>query len=193
MNLFFEKDWTPISFRNTDIDTIKKHYYMDHISFGHDVETAYLMLEASIIIGDWEFEKTLYKGKMMVDHAILNGWDNKLGGFYDGGYYFKNEDTLSIVNYNKNWWSQAEGLNSLLLMDFYFPKDKINYRRHFNQLWRYTNQYLMDKKNGGWYEWGQDNKPEKKYDRKGHVWKGAYHNYRALVNSKKILEQRTSN
>tara|TARA_R110002167_G_scaffold61071_2_gene172210 strand:+ start:12380 stop:13741 length:1362 start_codon:yes stop_codon:yes gene_type:complete len=193
MNLFFEKDWTPISFRNTDIDTIKKHYYMDHISFGHDVETAYLMLEASIIIGDWEFEKTLYKGKMMVDHAILNGWDNKLGGFYDGGYYFKNEDTLSIVNYNKNWWSQAEGLNSLLLMDFYFPKDKINYRRHFNQLWRYTNQYLMDKKNGGWYEWGQDNKPETKYDRKGHVWKGAYHNYRALVNSKKILEQRTSN
>ena len=27
-------------------------------------------------------------GKQMVDLALLNGWDNKMGGFYDEGYYF---------------------------------------------------------------------------------------------------------
>ena len=193
MNLFFEKDWTPISFREMSRDTIQKHYYLDHISFGHDVETAYLMLEASRALDDWQFDETLKKGKKMVDHAIKNGWDNKLGGFYDGGYYFKGVDSLSIVNHDKNWWSQAEGLNSLLLMDFYFPNDSLNYRAYFDRLWGYSKNYLMDDKHGGWYEWGQDRRPETKKDLKGHIWKGAYHDYRALVNCKKMLENNKNN
>ena len=188
MNLFFEKDWTPISFKDTPRDTIQKHYYLDHISFGHDVETAYLMLEASHALDDWQFDETLEKGKKMVDHALKNGWDDKLGGFYDGGYYFNQMDSISIVNHNKNWWSQAEGLNSLLLMDSHVPTDSINYRAYFDKLWAYTKNYLRDADHGGWYEWGQDGRPETSKDLKGHIWKGAYHDYRALVNCKKILE-----
>ena len=189
MNLFFEKDWTPISFKDMARDTIQKHYYLDHISFGHDVETAYLMLEASHALDNWQFDKTLKKGKKMVDHSIKNGWDEKLGGFYDGGYYFNNIDSLRIVNHDKNWWSQAEGLNSLLLMDSYFPTDPLNYRAYFDQLWSYSKEYFIDAENGGWYEWGQDGRPETKNDLKGHIWKGAYHDYRALVNCKKMLEK----
>ncbi len=189
MSLFFKKDWTPISFRDTPKDTIQKHYYLDHVSFGHDVETAYLMLEASEALGGWQFDQTLKKGKKMVDHAIKNGWDDKLGGFYDGGYYFLGDKALSIVNDDKNWWSQAEGLNSLLLMGAYFPKDSINYRAYFDKLWKYTIENVMDPVNGGWYEWGIDTRPETKLQLKGHIWKGAYHDYRALVNCKDRLEQ----
>ena len=124
----------------------------------------------------------------MVDHALKNGWDDERGGFYDGGYYFNKMDSISIVNYDKNWWSQAEGLNSLLLMDFHFPTDSLNYKGYFDQLWSYSKTYLMDADYGGWYEWGQDVRPETRKDLKGHIWKGAYHDYRALVNCKKILE-----
>ncbi|WP_036379590.1 AGE family epimerase/isomerase [Muricauda sp. MAR_2010_75] len=189
MNLFFEADWTPVTFVDTPKDTIQKHYYLDHVSFGHDVETAYLMLEASEALGGLQFDQTLKKGKIMVDHAITNGWDNKHGGFYDGGYYYAGDEKLSIVNYDKNWWSQAEGLNSLLMMDTYFPKDSINYRAYFDKLWQYTNTYIMDPDHGGWYEWGIDTRPETKFQPKGHIWKGAYHNYRALVNCAGRLEQ----
>ncbi|MGB6153545.1 MAG: AGE family epimerase/isomerase [Pricia sp.] len=188
MNLFFEKDWTPVSFKDMPRDTIQKHYYLDHISFGHDVETAYLMLEASRALDDWQFDETLKKGKKMVDHALKNGWDDERGGFYDGGYYFNQMDSISIVNYDKNWWSQAEGLNSLLLMDSHFPTDSLNYRAYFDQLWDYSKEYLIDPDFGGWYEWGQDVRPETRKDLKGHIWKGAYHDYRALVNCKKIIE-----
>ncbi len=188
MNLFFEKDWKPVTFVESPKDSISKHYFLDHVSFGHDVETAYLMLEASHVLGNWEFDETLKKGKKMVDHSLRNGWDNQVGGFYDGGYYFKNEESITIVNDDKNWWSQAEGLNSLLLMHHYFPNDSLNYYEHFNTLWKYTNDYLMDKKHGGWYEWGLDKRPETELNRKGHIWKGAYHNYRALVNCKEMLE-----
>jgi mannobiose 2-epimerase len=189
MNLFFEKDWTPISFVQTSKETIKEHYYLDHVSFGHDVETAYLMLEASHALGGKHDSLTLRKGKKMVDHALATGWDNEVGGFYDGGYYFHGEDPITIVNANKNWWSQAEGLNSLLMLSFYFPDDPIAYRRYFDKLWQYTNNYLMDKEHGGWYEWGTDKRPDVKTGLKGHIWKTTYHNYRALINCRELLEK----
>ena len=182
MNLFFEKDWRPVSFRDSTREEIKKHYYLDHVSFGHDVETAYLMLEASEALGIQNDTLTLQKGKKMVDHALKNGWDKETGGFYDGGYYFKGASEIEIVNTEKNWWSQAEGLNSLLLMSRYFPKDKMKYREHFDKLWSYTKTYLMDDGYGGWYEWGLDETPSAKDDPKGHIWKAAYHNFRALRN-----------
>ncbi len=189
MNLFFEKDWAPLTFTNQSKEIIKEHYYLDHVSFGHDVETAFLMLEASHALGGKQDALTLEKGKKMVDHALRTGWDGDLGGFYDGGYYFDGEENITIVNDDKNWWSQAEGLNSLLMMSFYFPDDKIAYRTYFDKLWKYTNTYLMDKEHGGWYEWGIDKRPESKTARKGHIWKTTYHNYRALINCQELLKK----
>ena len=189
MNLFFEPDWTPVTFNEETKDIIKKHYYLDHVSFGHDVEIAYLMLEASEILKRKDTEETLLKGKMMVDHAIENGWDKAFGGFYDGGYYFGADQSLTIVNSDKNWWSQAEGLNTLLIMQHHFPNDSHNYGVYFIHLWEYVNTFFMDDRYGGWYEWGQDSKPETKNNLKGHVWKANYHNFRALINCLKLLEE----
>ncbi|WP_373056532.1 AGE family epimerase/isomerase [Zunongwangia sp. H14] len=188
MRLFFEADWTPVSFQQESKEVIAEHYYLDHVSFGHDVETAYLMLEASHALGIENDSLTLIKGKKMVDHALKTGWDVNVGGFYDGGYYFNNAEGITIVNADKNWWSQAEGLNSLLLMTRYFPEDEMDYYRHFQKLWNYTEAYLMDPKYGGWYEWGLDETPSSEHDRKGHIWKAAYHNFRALTNCMHQLE-----
>ena len=182
MNLFFQPDWTPVSFKDSSKEEIARHYYLDHVSFGHDVETAYLMLEASHALGHQNDSLTLQKGKKMVDHALSTGWDHEVGGFYDGGYYFKGDKEISIVNNKKNWWAQAEGLNSLFMMSRLFPEDEMNYRRYFEQQWDYIQSYIIDDEYGGWYEWGLDETPEAKDDLKGHVWKASYHNFRALQN-----------
>ncbi len=192
MNLFFTKDWKPISFKDSSASVIKQHYYLDHVSFGHDVETAYLLLEASHALGGHQDDITLKKGKRMVDHALNTGWDKELGGFYDGGYYFKGKEQITIVNDHKNWWTQAEGLNSLLLFSQYFPEDPKGYQTYFDQLWQYTNTYLLDSENGGWYEWGIDKRPEAKEGLKGHIWKATYHNFRSLANCKSMLENAPS-
>lgn len=188
MNLFFTEDWTPITFKGTSKENIKTHYYLDHVSFGHDVETAYLMSEASEALGRKDHKRTLEVGKTMVDHSLENGWDTKLGGLYDGGYYFKDGTDLEIVNSDKNWWSQAEALNTLLLMDSYFPKDDHDYKKRFTELWTYVDTYMLDHSHGGWYEWGLDQRPESKKDPKGHIWKATYHHYRALLNCIDRLE-----
>jgi mannobiose 2-epimerase len=189
LTLFFKPDWTPISFRDSSEAVILRHKNLDHISFGHDVETAYLMLEASHALGLKNDTKTMTVGKKMVDHALKNGWDNSIGGFYNEGYYFKGRDTISIIFDSKNWWAQAEGMNTLLLLADHFPKDQMRYYEKFKQLWSYIQTYLIDHVNGDWYEEGLDKEPQRKTALKGHVWKATYHHFRSLSNCEKSLRE----
>jgi mannobiose 2-epimerase len=182
LTLFFQPDWTRVSVRDSLQETILKHHNLDYVSFGHNVETAYLMLEASEALGIKDDQQTLMIGKKMVDHALINGWDKTVGGFYDEGFYFKNNDTISILKDTKNWWAQAEGLNSLLLMSDYFPDDTMHYYQKFKTLWNYVQTYLIDHENGDWYAAGIDKEPKMKTALKGQIWKSTYHNFRALIN-----------
>ena len=47
LNLNFTENWKLVSNRDSTEEVIHKHSEIDHISFGHDVETAFLLLEAS--------------------------------------------------------------------------------------------------------------------------------------------------
>ncbi len=180
--LFFQPDWTPVSYADAGRDEIMKHSGLDHVSFGHDVETAYLMLEASHVLGIKDNKETMTVAKRMVDHALQNGWDDKVGGFYDEGYYFKGDKGITIIKDSKNWWAQAEGLNSLLMMADYFPDDKMQYFKKFTMLWNYVQAYLVDHEHGDWYSGGLDKEPDQKNGTKGNIWKGTYHVLRSLAN-----------
>ena len=186
--LFLQPDWTPVSFKDFPEAVILQHRNLDHVSFGHDVETAYLMLEASHVLGLKNDTATMTVAKRMVDHALRNGWDNTTGGFYDEGYYFNNKKDISIIKDNKNWWSQAEGLNTLLLMADHFPNDPMRYFEKFKMMWQYIQTYMIDHEHGDWYEDGLDTRPERKTALKGHIWKGTYHNLRALSNCVQNLQ-----
>lgn len=188
--LFFQPDWTPLSFKDSSEAVILKHRYLDHVSFGHDIETAYLMLEAEEALGIAHDSTTLLKGKRMLDHALQNGWDNKVGGFYDEGYYFKDQEKITIILDSKNWWAQAEGMNTLLLMADHFPNDPMHYYDKFKQQWKYIQTYLIDPVYGGWYESGLDKEPKKRTALKGQIWKGTYHNFRSLSNCIKRLQEK---
>ncbi len=180
--LFLRPDWKPISISDSSEAVILKHRNIDHVSFGHDVETAYLMLEASHALGFNNDTTTMRIAKLMIDHALQNGWDNHAGGFYDEGYYFKNKKDITIIKDSKNWWAQAEGLNTLLLMADHFPNDQMQYFEKFKMMWQYIKTYLIDHEYGDWYEEGLDTRPERKTALKGHIWKGTYHHLRSLSN-----------
>ncbi len=102
LNLFFTPDWCPVP---------------EHDSFGHDVETAYLLLEAAERSKEPDDAKTLTVARCLVDHALQWGWDERLGGFYDRGAAF-----APACGREKIWWTQAEGLNALLLMHARFRR-----------------------------------------------------------------------
>ncbi len=193
LTLFLQPDWTPVSFRDSSESVILSHHQLDHVSAGHDVETAFLMLESSHILGLKNDQKTLQIAKKMVDHALDTSWDEELGGFYDEGYYFMGESELLIIHDTKNWWAQAEGMNALLYMHQLFPEDERDYYGKFEKLWTYVDGYLIDHEHGDWFSGGLDKQPELRTADKGNIWKGIYHHYRSLVGCISMLEEETEN
>jgi cellobiose epimerase len=187
MNLFFERNWTHVSYRDSTESSQRENLYYDHVSFGHDVETAYLLMEASNVLGFKNDSKTLNLSKKLVDHALLVGWDEQFGGFYDRGYYFNPTDPITITSNAKIWWTQAEGLNALLLMSKLFPDEK-EYWDLFVRQWHYIKTYQIDHKYGEWYIEGLDKSPEALYSPKASQWKVNYHNSRALMNCIRMLD-----
>jgi mannobiose 2-epimerase len=125
----------------------------------------------------------------MVDHSLQSGWDKTVGGLYDAGYYFKNQDTVTIIQDTKNWWAQAEALNSFLIMSQLFPDDPHHYKSLCLKEWEYINTYLIDHEQGDWYSGGIDKEPDAKRAMKAQIWKGNYHTSRSLMNCIKRLRR----
>ncbi len=180
--LFFQPDWTPISFKDSSHESILRHHNLDHVSWGHDIETAYLLMEASHIAG-WHHDTVTWSiAKKMVDQCLLLGWDDTVGGFYDEGYFFKDVPGITITHDTKNWWTQAEALNTLLIMADLYPNDLLQYYDKFLKQWTYIDRYLIDHVHGEWYSHGLDKSPESINGTKGNIWKAGYHQYRSLEN-----------
>ncbi len=164
LNLYFEPDWKPVPGPD---------------SYGHDVETGFLLLEAAEALGQGEDEKTHEVAKKLVDHAIQYGWDKEFGGFYDQGPI---EGAANQTE--KIWWTQAEGLNALLLMHELYGKASPDYFKLFEAQWSFIKSYQLDKKYGDWYgDLARDGTPLHPQGDKGGDWKEAYHQSRALMNS----------
>lgn len=187
LNLFFEADWTHRSYRDSTDEVRKKNIHLDHVSFGHDIETAWLLMDAATVLEKPEDKKTLKMAKKLVDHGLKYGFDTTVGGVYDGGYYFKNQPTLTIVKGGKNWWAQVETMNTLLYMSKLFPKDEMDYSGKFLKQWKYIQDYLIDYEYGDVYAGGLDKEPQQKTGDKSHIWKGAYHTSRSLMNCSRML------
>jgi mannobiose 2-epimerase len=185
LDLFFKPDWEPISFYKQDSATIIQNAWMDHVSFGHDIETAYLLLEAAEAL-ELANDGLMDELRSIVDHA-LKGWDNERGGIYDQGYYFDRDKPLVIIRDSKEWWAQAEALNTLLIFHHYYPD--AGYGDLFVKQWNYIKKYVIDPVNGGWYTYGIDTRPQAKNFPKASEWKTTYHNYRALSNCLNRLKE----
>ena len=143
LSLHLHRDWSPVSLKDSTAAHRKQYFWLDHVSFGHDVETAFLLLEASHVLGIKNDTLTHRKAKKMVDHALEKGWDAQKGGFYDGGYYYDDSNRCTIENPAKVWWTQAEGLNSLLLMAQLYPEEE-RYYQLFQKQWDYLTTYMVD-------------------------------------------------
>jgi mannobiose 2-epimerase len=161
MNLYFTSDWRPIP---------------DHDSYGHDVETAYLMLEAEDVLGIPHDPGTKRMAKMLVDHALAFGWDDERGGFYREGTTFGKPEEKS-----KDWWVEMEGLNALLLMHAMYGDRTDVYFRAFQKQLAFIEKYQRDSQFHGFYGTVSEDGEPLSTD-KGQIWKAGYHDGRALLN-----------
>jgi mannobiose 2-epimerase len=171
MNLYFTTAWQPIP---------------DHDSYGHDVETAYLLLEAETVLAHNPSAKTERMARLLVDHALAYGWDETYGGFYREGTTFG-----SAEDKRKEWWVQFEGLNVLLLMHEKYGKQTNTYFSAFDKQWRFIRDHQVDKEYGGIFDTVERDGSVKDYT-KSRIWKECYHETRALLNTISRLQRLAS-
>jgi mannobiose 2-epimerase len=161
MNLYFTDAWQPIP---------------DHDSYGHDVETAYLMLETDELLHGKAAEPTERMARMLVDHALAYGWDSEHRGLFESGTAIgKPEDT------KKEWWVEVEGLNALLLMHQRYGRENPIYFKRFLEQWKFIREHTIDDQYHGLYNLTTAAGEPITQD-KGSIWKAAYHDGRAFWN-----------
>ncbi len=186
LHLIFNRNWERISFRSSGRDAVMAGRFFDHVSWGHDVETAFLMLEAAEALYGEVDEKTAVKAKALVDHALDTGWDEDQGSLFEGGYYFEDDEAPEVIMPKKVWWIAAESLNASLLMSQLYPNQP-KYFEAFVAQWTYIKDYLLDSQNGGWLATGLDSDPKARLLPKASQWKACYHDARAYLNCIEML------
>ena len=173
LNQFFTPDWRPIPADD---------------SYGHDIETAYLLTEAAHILGRDNDSKARRIARDLVDHTLDIAFDQERGGIANDGGVWGN-----IVNPDKVWWSQAEALNAMLLMHELYgtgPNADRRYWDAFVKQWDFIRNYQIDAENGGWYSFVKnDGTPPPANQVKSDRWTESYHQGRALMNVTETLQR----
>jgi mannobiose 2-epimerase len=144
------------------------------VSFGHDVETAFLLLEAAGALGIPDDAKTHRVARRLVNHALAWGWNPTTGQLYERGFALRPAFDRSI-----EWWGQFELVNALSLMDALHGEKTPVYRDALEKAWGFTRETLTDPVHGGVFQ-GVDREGQVNRG-KSHDWKATYHTARTLL------------
>ena len=156
--VFFDKDYNSI---------------IDLHSYGHDIETAWLMDRSLEVLGDAAYtEKLTPITKALTENIYNVAFD---------GHSLSNECDRGVVDTNRVWWVQAETIVGFLNG---YEKDpsKTQYKEAAEAAWQFIKDHVIDKRQGSEWYWlvRQDGSP---VEGKPIVepWKCPYHNGRMCM------------
>ncbi len=164
----YERNWTPKLGAGYSI-----------ISYGHDIENVWLLMDACNGVGLsnrplLDLYKTLY------DYSLKYGYDETNGGFFDSGPF-----NQPASRRTKTWWVQAEGLVSSLYM--YRITDDPKYLSVFEKTYNFVDKYMADWEYGEWHS-GTTAEGVAQAGDKAQPWKCGYHNGRAMIECIEVLK-----
>lgn len=161
--LFFDMSWSPLD---------------RHVSFGHDIEGSWLLVEAAEVLGDAPIsERVRSVAILMAEKALAEGRDA------DGSLFYEADgETGELVDPNKHWWAQAEAL-----VGFYNAWQMTGdgkFKDAAESVWNFIDGKVADRVHGEWHAKlspdGRPYGPDEDADAcLAGPWKCPYHNARA--------------
>jgi mannobiose 2-epimerase len=141
------------------------------VSYGHDIEAAWLLWEAVTVLGDVKLQDEVRLVVRKIAEAAAEGI------LRDGSmaYELKN----GHLDQERHWWVQAEAVVGYQYMAKIFNEDA--FKRKAEALWSYIQQYIVDKENGEWYWSRLENGSVNEGEDKAGFWKCPYHNGRMCL------------
>ncbi len=166
--LFMQDDWTPIG---------------DEISYGHDIELSWLLVEAAEVLSD---PALLARTKEMA--LAIAQVTNDEGVDRDGGVYNEG-NPHGPTNTNKEWWEQAEAAVGFLNA-YEISGDPQDFA-HSLRSWNFIQEHFVDRVHGDWHNTlRRDRTPILSFttpdgrtfpSAKQNIWKCPYHNSRCCL------------
>ena len=155
--VFFDRTW---------------HTLIDLYSYGHDIETAWLVDRGLEVLDDPAYTeklspitKTITKNiyeRAYIDHSLVNEAEN------------------GVVDTTRVWWVQAEAVVGFL-NGWQKAPEHTEYLEAAKDIWNYIKTYLVDSREGSEWYWAldKDRKPLEKPIVE--PWKCPYHNGRMCI------------
>ena len=168
-----EKIYNPTLHRQEVFFDREMHSILDLHSYGHDIETAWLIRRGTDVLGD-----ATYTEKMLPIILDLTGQVYRTA--FDG-QSLANECEKGVVDENRIWWVQAETLIGFL-NGYELDPTHTEYLEAARSVWRFIREHLIDKRPGSEWFWDVD-KEGKSVSGKPIVepWKCPYHNGRMCL------------
>lgn len=156
LNLFFDEEWNVKS---------------TAISYGHDIEAAWLLYEAAEVLGDKQLTDKIKTLSLKIADAASEGLQT------DGSLIYEKDGNHTDLE--RHWWVQAEAVVGYMYA--YKISDNADYKEKAKQVWTYIQQSIVDKNNGEWH-WSRlaDGSINTRDDKAG-FWKCPYHNGRMCM------------
>jgi mannobiose 2-epimerase len=158
LKMFFDEEWND----KTDL-----------VSYGHNIESSWLIYEAAIVLGDQSVIKKVKSICMKIAES------SKEGIMADGGMIYEKFFSSGHIDSERHWWVQAETVIGYL--NAFSLSGKEEYLDICLKSWKFISDNLIDRENGEWY-WSVDNnlQPNLKDDKAG-FWKCPYHDSRMCL------------
>jgi cellobiose epimerase len=143
------------------------------ISYGHDIEAAWLVQEATEAIDDKLLLPRIKNCSLALANAAAKGLDE------DGGLWYEYDPEQHHLIKQKHSWPQAEAM--IGFFNAWQNSGDEKYLKQSLKSWEFVRKYMRDKNCGEWF-WGvnEDYSPMNKEDKVG-IWKCPYHNSRACI------------
>jgi mannobiose 2-epimerase len=143
------------------------------ISYGHDIEAAWLIQEATEIIKEEFLLGQIKNISVKIAAAAAKGLDE------DGGLWYEYDVSQHHLVNEKHWWPQAEAMVGFF--NAWQITGKESFLNHSLCSWQFVKDHMTDTQLGEWY-WGvnEDYSSIKQKEKVG-IWKCPYHNSRACM------------
>lgn len=158
LGLHFQADWTPAS---------------TAISYGHDIEAAWLLCEAAEVLEDAALMRRTREAAVRIARATLAEGVSPLGGIYNAG------GPAGVTDANHEWWPQAEAVVGFL-QAYQISGDR-TFLDAAAATWAFIEKHVADHTGGEWFQMvDRDGRPLPRRP-KASLWKCPYHNGRACL------------
>lgn len=170
LDTFADKVYNPVLHRQEVFFDAQMNSIIDLHSYGHDIETAWLIDRGVEILGEERYAEKLT--------PITRDLTAQIYKVAFDGQSLANECEKGVVNQHRIWWVQAETVVGFL-NGWQKEPEKKEYLEAVQKEWEFIKNHVVDKRPGSEWYWEVDEKGDPYPERPiVEPWKCPYHNGR---------------